>query len=289
MKQLRFFVIALFATAFLPACHEKTETEETPKQDSVVINDSLATAQAEIDSLMALVNDINEGMNELKQMQDIVSSQDLSLETPDKKQRIKADMELIKQAVAQRQKRLAELEKRLNQSTHYTDEMKKTISSLKQQLEDQQTTINDLTRQLERAHIEISNLNTRVDSLNTVNEEVKQEKVRAQEESVRLENELNVCYYVIGTKKELKKNRIIETGFLRKTKIMPDDFERSYFTKADKRTLNSINLNSNKAQVLSKHPASSYEIVDNGKTKILRILHQDKFWELSNYLIIKVD
>ena len=128
-----------------------------------------------------------------------------------------------------------------------------------------------------------------MDSLNTVNTAVNEEKVRAQEESTRLANELNTCYYVIGSKKELKANKIIETGFLRKTKIMERDYEMSYFTKADKRTLSVIPLHSKKAEVMSKHPAGSYEIVDNGGSKTLRIINSTKFWELSNYLIVKID
>ena len=104
-----------------------------------------------------------------------------------------------------------------------------------------------------------------------------------------LNNELNVCYYVVGSKKELKKNKIIQTGFLRKTKIMEGDFERSYFTKADKRTLSLIALHSKKADVLSKHPAGSYQIVEDANgLKSLKITDSSRFWELSNFLIVKV-
>ena len=93
----------------------------------------------------------------------------------------------------------------------------------------------------------------------------------------------------ILSKKELKENKIIETGFLRKTKIMEGDFERSYFTKADKRTLSRIPLHSKKAEVMSKHPAGSYEIVNEANGKCLNILNSSKFWEYSNYLIVKIN
>ena len=181
------------------------------------------------------------------------------------------------------------MEKRLSQSTNYTTEMKKTIENLKKQLEVQQGTINDLTTQLKAAHIEITNLNTRVDSLVTVNNTVNQEKKEAQAESERLANELNVCFYAVGSKKELKENKIIETGFLRKTKIMEGDFVKSYFTKADKRTLSEIQLHSKKAEVMSKHPKESYTIVDGASGKVLRINNSSRFWEFSNYLVVKVD
>lgn len=291
MKKINLFVLLIVCLAMMPSCHDNNQQDATAALDSInnEINDSLATALAEKDSLMALMNDIADGMQQIKEMEDIVTVQNLSGETPDRKQQLRNDVALIQQSIEQKKKRLAELEKRLSQSTNYTNDMKKTIESLKKQLATQETTINDLTKQLQAAHIEISNLNTRVDSLNTVNTTVKQEKKQAQEESVRLANELNTCYYAIGSKKELKANKIIETGFLRKTKIMEGDFEKSYFTKADKRTLGEISLHSKKAEVMSKHPAESYTIVDGPSGKVLHITNSSKFWEFSNYLIIKVD
>ena len=70
---------------------------------------------------------------------------------------------------------------------------------------------------------------------------------------------------------------------------MEGDFEKSYFTKADKRTLSVIPLHSKKAKILSKQPAGSYVIEDNGGVKTLRITNATKFWELSNFLIVQID
>ena len=291
MKKIKFLVIALVAMTLMPACSNKAEQEEATREDSIntELNDSLATALAEKDSLMALMNDISDGMNQLKELQDVVSVRNLSGETPDRKAQLRSDMELLQKSVAERKKRLEDLEKRLTQSRNYNDEMRKTIATMKKQLENQQSTIDDLTQQLAQAHIVNNTLNTRVDSLNTVNTEVREEKARAQEETVRVTNEMNVCYYVIGNKKELKNHHIIETGFLKKTKIMEGEFERSYFTKADKRTLNVIPLHSKKAKLLSKHPQGTYQLVDDGNVKSLHITDAARFWELSNYLIVQID
>ena len=171
MKKIKYLVITLVAMALMPSCSNKTEQEEATRHDSIntELNDSLATALAEKDSLMALMNDINEGMNQLKELQDVVSMPGLSGETPDRKAQLRSDMELLQKAVAQRKKRLEDLEKRLAQSQNYNDEMRKTIETLKKQLANQQSTIDDLTQQLAEAHIVINTLNTRVDSLNTVN------------------------------------------------------------------------------------------------------------------------
>ena len=291
MKKIRLFALGWMILALVGSCQRFAQVDDTSKQDSInnELNDSLATALAEKDSLMSLMTEIGDGMMQIKEMQGVVNATNLKGETPDRKAQLRNDIVLIKQSIEDRKKRLAELEKRLSQSTNYTAEMKKTIESLKNQLNEQQATINDLTQQLAKAHVEIENLTKSVDSLTSVNTTVTQEKVQAQEESERLANELNVCYYAVGSKKELKENKIIETGFLRKTKIMEGDFERSYFTKADKRTLSRIPLHSKKAEVMSKHPAGSYEIVNEANGKCLNILNSSKFWEYSNYLIVKIN
>ena len=227
-----------------------------------------------------------------KELEDIVSVKNLSGETPDRKKQLRDDIVLIQQSINKHKQRLNELEKRLKQSTNYNSTMEKSIANLKAQLEEQQKNINSLTEQLAAAHIQIKNLNQSVDSLSTVNKAVVKEKEAAQEESKQLTNEVNIlntCYYVIGSKKELKAHKIIESGFLRKTKILQGDFEMSYFTKADRRTLSEIPLHSNKAQLMTNHPSDSYEIVDHGNGKVLHILNAARFWEKSNFLVIKID
>ena len=294
MKKIMYLVWLMAGLAILPACQRSNKLEaEAMRQDSInaVLQDSINTANAEKDSLMQLMGDIADGMQQIKELEDIVSVNNLSGETPDRKKQLRDDIVLIQQSINKHKARLAELEKRLKQSTNYNASMQKSIANLKQQLEEQQQTINGLTDQLAAAHIQIKNLNQSVDSLNTVNKTVTKEKEAAQEESKQLTNEvnnLNVCYYVVGSKKELKAHKIIETGFLRKTKILQGDYEMSYFTKADRRTLNEIPLHNNKAQVMTNHPKDSYEIVDQGGSKVLRILNPGRFWEKSNFLVVKV-
>lgn len=292
MKKLVIIMAAIALISGIASCMRSDKSDaERARQDSInqVLGDSLATALAEKDSLMALMTDINDGLSEIKNIENIVAQGNIGAETPDKRAQLRDDIILIKQSIEKRKERLAQLEAKLSKSNNYNSEMQKTIESLKKQLEDQQASIESLTKQLEAAHVQISNLNTRVDSLKHQNEAETAAKVEAQKQAEQLTIELNTCYYVVGSKKELKENKIIETGFLRKTKILEKDFEKSYFTRADKRTLNEIQLHNKKAQVMSKHPQGSYSIENDEKgLKTLRILDQKRFWELSNYLIVKV-
>ncbi len=293
MKRNDLLIACLAAMSVLAACNsggQKGNDAQSRQNDSInsVISDSLATAMAERDTLMALMNDVSDGLTQIKQMEDIVAQGNLNGETMDKKVQLRNDMEAIQRALQERNNRLDKLEARLSKSTSYNDEMKEAIQKMRQQLNEQSNTINTLTQQLAAAHIVIKNLNSSIDSLNTVNTAVNQEKNKAQEESVRLANQLNECYYAVGSKNELKAHKIIETGFLRRTKIMEGSFAKNYFTKADKRTLSVIPLHNTKAEVMSKHPAGSYTIVDEGGQKVLKILNSTRFWELSNYLVVKV-
>ena len=71
---------------------------------------------------------------------------------------------------------------------------------------------------------------------------------------------------------------------------MESDYEKSYFTKADKRSLSVVPLHSKKAKVLSKHPAESYTIeTDAQGMKTLKIVNGTRFWEMSNFLIVQID
>lgn len=301
MRKILYFVAALVVMAgiaSMSSCKkDKTEVAKVNQDsiDNLALTDSLATIRAEKDTLAALMMEVSDGMNQILDMQNQMSVENLNSDSPDKKIQLRNNILAIQQGIVEQKQRVAQLEKRLKQSTNYSDAMKKQIASLKQQLDHQESIINSLTAQLQAAHVTIKNLNTKVDSLNTENAHVtsayNNASARAQEETQRannLVNEMNVCYYVVGSKKELKRQKIIETGFLKKTRVMEGDFTQSYFTKADKRTLNRIALHSKKAEIMSRHPSGSYVIEDEGGQKVLKITNPSRFWELSNYLVVKI-
>ncbi len=298
MKKIVIISLAFFAVSSLSVSCKKGAEEKKVNTDSienVELKGELASVNAEKDSLNTLMNDIADGMNQILDVQDVMNVSNLGSETVDKKNHLRDQVVAIQEMVKDRQRRLNELEKRLTASGAYSDDLKKQVSTLKKQLQNQEKIINQLTAELQAANVKISKLNVRVDSLRTENTQVKSdlktEKQNVEAEKARntsLTNTMNECFYVIGSKKELKEQKIIETGFLRKTKVMEGDYTKSYFTKADKRTLTQINLHNKKAQVMSKHPAGSYVIEEVGGQKVLRITNPTRFWELSNYLVVKV-
>ncbi len=97
----------------------------------------------------------------------------------------------------------------------------KSIQTLKTQIADQEGTIETLRKDLSAANIHIERLTANVDSLNSAMESVNAAKEVVEQEATSLSNELNECYYAVGSKTELREHKLIESGFLRKTKIMP--------------------------------------------------------------------
>ena len=279
----------LGALLALSACNQKNETEEAHKQaiaDASKVE--LQNAVADRDQLFLLVNEISQGMDQIKDLENILTvNANAGGETPSQREQIQADIASIQKALQERREKLAELEKKLNNSTLTNNNLRSTIATLRNQIDTQSNEIESLKTILTAAKARIGELNTAVDSLNTTVTTVTAQKDEAEQQSVDLANELNTCFYAVGSKKELKDNEIIETGFLRKTKIMEGDFDRNFFTTADKRTLTTIPLHSDKAKVLTNQPESSYVIEDVDGQKVLRITNPASFWSLRNYLVVK--
>ncbi len=287
-KKLLFGLVAILGLA---ACNSgKNEEEMAEQARAEATKQELETAVADRDQLLSLVNEINTGMDQIKQLENILTvTNNMPGETKGQREQIQSDIAAIQKALQERRLKLAELEKKLDSSNLTNNNLRKTIASLRNQIDGQAKEMETLKSNLGEANERIGQLDAAVDSLNTTVSDVANERDLAQQESIELANELNTCYYVIATKSELKDHKIIETGFLRKTKLMKGDFDQNFFTTADKRVLTSIALHSNKAEVLTNQPKASYNIEDNNGQKILKITNPDLFWSLGNYLVIKID
>lgn len=283
--------LSMIAALALSACDSgKSERAKESEALNQATREELATAVAERDQLFSLYNDINQGMEQIKQLENILTvSNALPGESVSQREQIMSDIAAIQKTLQERREKLSELEKKLASSNQSNNTLRQSIANLRAQLESQTEEIVSLKDNLEQARQRIGKLDATVDSLTTTVTTVTDERDVAQEESVNLANELNTCYYAIGSKSELKDRHIIETGFLRKTKLMKGDFDQSFFTTADKRTLSRIALHSKKAEVLTNQPEGSYIIDSDNGQKVLVITNPDAFWSLSNYLVIKID
>lgn len=287
-RTLSLSVIAL--TILATSCGGEKQTKPSTEETLQMTQAELAQAVADQDSLLTLMNDISAGMTRIKELENILATPSLNNETPDQRQQIRDDIAAIQNELQARRDRLDALETKLRKSQSQNATLQKSIETLRAQIDEQDRTISSLKSSLADANMHIENLTRNVDSLTSTVAIVNQEREEVENRNTDLSNELATCYYALGSKNELKEHKLIETGFLRKTKVMPDDYEASYFTRADKRTLNLLPLHSTKAKVLTNQPADSYTIeTDAQGMKSLRITDSNRFWAISNFLIVQID
>lgn len=251
--------------------------------------EELAQAISERDRLLALVKDISESVSRIKELENIVTVTSKG-ESAGQRRQLLADIARVHQTLTARRKQLAELEAELKESSTYSEGLQQTIDALLAQTDLQTREIETLRGQLSEANERIGSLNTRVDSLNTTVLSVEGQRDSAREVSRTLADELNTCFYVVASRRELKEHNIIESGFLRKTRLMPDDFDRGFFIISDKRSLDRLDTGAKKARLLTNHPTDSYNMVTTPEgTCGIVITDPAGFWSLTNYLVVQKD
>jgi hypothetical protein len=226
-------------------------------------------------------NEIQSNLDAIKEKEKIVSNNSKTAETRKAKaDQIVEDIQQMYDIMNKNKQRLASLKGQLASNKNKSAELEKFITRLQTDIETRDAQINDLKTQLEQLNVAMTNLNTSY-------QEVTQESQSKTEK-------LNTAYYTFGTAKELTKNGVLtkEGGFigLGKTQKVKEDFNKTYFTKVDISTTNSITLGAKKAKLITSHPVESYKFEgENGKADKLNILNPEEFWSSSKYLVIVVD
>lgn len=254
------------------------------------LDDSLKVALANADSLFSLLYDVTAGMDQITRLEGLMGSE-LNNENATARENLAKQMEAVQRGLIDRRKRIEELEAKLAATNGGSAKMKHQMDILRRQIDEQASAVSDLRAQLEAANIHIQALDSTIVSLNSTVDTVTAQRDKTEQELQATIAELNTVYYVIGTDKELKSANIIEGGgFLRKTKILPSDFDRSYMTRTDRRTLHEIPIDAKKAKVLTQQPQGSYQFdrLPNGNLSLV-ITDATAFWSVSNILVIKID
>lgn len=241
------------------------------------------------DSLMLLMGDIYSGLDSINMQEGLLYNMG-SGDNADRREEVRQNLSNIKARLNANRALIAKLESQLKASGSENAVQVKTINQLKAHIEQQDKKIAQLESDLANARGQIEELNTQVAE---TQEQVKAEtaaKEEAQQAVVAAKNEVNRVYYAIGTAKELKANGLLEKKFLGATKVMKGDFNESYFTKADRRSLSVIPTGSKNVKIWSNHPQGSYEIVSNTDgTKTVKVTNPKAFWSVTPYLIIQVN
>lgn len=280
----------LISCVFLSLLSCNNNAKENSPKETIANSQQNINLQSERDSLLSLFNDVTSDILEIRQIEHIVSITKNNGDEMNLSQNINVELAAIKATLQERRERLEELERKLQSQAGEATKLREMISNLVQQINSNEATINELSNKLALANATIADLNITVDSLNLTVSNERSQREQVQQQNIDLTNEINRCFYALGSSKELKAHKIIEAGFLKKTKIMQGDYELSYFTQADRRTLTSIPLHSKKIKVKTNHPVNSYNIEeDSNGIKTMVITNPAAFWQNSNFLVIQID
>lgn len=257
------------------------DLEMTALRDS--LNQIISQKDNEIDGMMETFNDIEAGFREIDAAEGRVALARQG-EGANAKERIRENMEFIKDAMARNKELINKLRQQLRESTIKGNALKTTIENMMKQIEEKDKKIQDLIEELDAKDIHISRLDEEVANLNTNVSNLTEETNQKTQTINTQDKQLNTAWFVFGTKSELKQQHILEDG-----KVLQANFNQNYFTKIDIRVDKEIKLYSRSAKMMTSHPAGSYTLDrDANKQYILRISDPQKFWSTSKYLVILV-
>lgn len=290
MKNL--FILLLIIPALWQCTSGPSSKELQAKNDSLMIE--AAQKDSQMNFLVETMGNIETNLKLIKEKEKLIAVQsqsgDKNLTTGEA---INQDIHMIYELMLQNKEHIQNLEKKLKKSSADNIEIRKLIGSLNEQLQAKSAEILQLQESLLQKNIVIDELNYEVIGLSMAVDSVKTVNKATREQLEATKTEANTAFYAFGTRKELKdKNIIVRQGFLffGSDKVLKDDFEKDYFTKVDTRTTAELPLYASKAQVLTSHPADSFELTTGeNKDLVLVITNAAKFWSISKYLVVEVN
>ena len=281
MKKL--FILAVSVIA-LASCNDGVKkVEETAQQQRDSLNQIIAQKDNEINDMMTTLSDIEEGFREITEAQNRVTLAKQG-EGTNTTQRIKENFQFIQSVMRQNKELINKLKQQVRESSVKGGQLKKIIDNLTQQMEKKDQQMQALREELDRRDIHIAELDEQVADLNTNVSNLTAENTQKSQTISTQDKQLNTAWFVFGTSKELKEQKILVDG-----KVLQSNFNKVYFTKIDIRIDKEIKLYSKSATILTAHPASSYSLDrDANKQYILRITDPQLFWSTSKYLVVQV-
>lgn len=281
MKKLLFVMVC---AAMMVGCQQNQE-----KQDALVnqlrdsLNSIITQKNTELNDMMSTLNDIEDGFREINEAQGRVALAK-SGEGTNTKARIRENVQFIQTTMKQNRELINKLKQQLRESSFKSDQLKRALESLTAQLEEKDKQLQLLRDELEDRDIYIGELGEKIEGLSTDVANLQEESTQKTETINTQDKQLHTAWFVFGTKKELKEQKILADG-----KVLQSNFNKEYFTKIDIRVDKEIKLYSSSAKLLTSHPSSAYTLQrDANKQYVLRITDPQLFWSTSKYLVVLV-
>ena len=283
MKKVLFMALAIGVFTLYSCNGDKKNSKDDGLEQSDSLSRIIEQKDKEINDMMGTIKEIQEGLREINEAENRVNIVKDG-EGANKSTQIKENIQFISTTMTRNRELIQKLRQQLRESSFKGDQFKKTISSLMQQIEDKEMQLKQLRAELSAKDIHIAELDETIGTLNTSVNELTEESNKKTETINTQDKQLNTAWYVFGTKKELKEQRILADG-----KLMQSNFNKNYFTKIDIRVDKEIKLYTKSAKILTVHPADSYKLSQDASNQyVLRITNPELFWSTSKYLVVLV-
>jgi len=302
MNFVRVLPAALMSAVVLSACNTETKQQlATVAHADSVHTDSLANVRSQLmQEVMSSTQFVSEINAELAKARALQSKKEPALETTAEvtasQEQRKAIVARISHLVARLdsvQTRLASTRSRVNALTKQDSDLVAQVATYEKSIADLQATAAkeraDFQAVIDRQTGQIAELNSKVDTLNTV-------RTALVDTVGQLTSEKNTAYYIIGTRDELiKKGVLVPEGGKRfflvggRNVVPARQLDPSNFSKIDRLADRNIRLPEGEYQILTRQNVSfaKPQIEKDGKIAGgLTIEQPERFWEASRFLII---
>lgn len=261
------------------SCSNGNTKQEESNADSTVVVETLENN--EVNQMMDLINSVSACLDSVQVQEKIIFSQ---LEGT-QKEKLMTQLASFKDLLARKQAQIDELtakNKSLSSSTKTTiKNLQSMIEYLNDQLADKCARIEQMEELMQKKDVKIDELRYNVSTLTSESEYLK-------DQNYEQDKELNSRYYCVASKDELKQKGLLKGGFMKKTKVDNNNVDKSLFKRVDGRYFKSLQIESKNPKILTGNPEASYTLVKNDDgTTTLNIIDEEKFWAVSNFLIIQ--
>lgn len=289
MKKILLMLAAVLTLAV--GCDTKKEKEQAKDNNTATIDSlrqALTQSQNESSDLIETLSQIQDGFDQINEAEGRVTVENRQGERANK-QAIMENMAFIQRTLKLNRELISNLQQQLR-TTSQSDartksKLEEMVANFTKQLEDKNKEIESLREELAKRDIQIAEQGEQIASLNTNVSSLSQQNEAKARTVAAQDKELHTAYYVFGTKKELREQRILQRGDVLKS----NDFNKDYFTRIDLRVTKTIRLYSKSAKLMTNHPAASYLLEKDAQGQYtLRITDPQTFWSVSKYLVITV-
>lgn len=275
-----------FVILGLAACQSgPSESEIAARSENDRLKSEVMTRDSLIADMTRSFGDIEENLAMIEDREKLLPPDEAKL-TVDQRERIMRDIQLMNSLMQESRDRIAELTKKLDKSKVESGSLRKKLKALDTELASRDSSITLMKEELLAKDFKIDEVNQKLNAFEL-------EMARREATIEQLGNELHTAWYAVGTAKDLEAKGVVtrEGGVLGigRSSELNSGLAGNALNTVDTRNTERIPLEGKKVELVTEHPAGSYEIVkEKDELAYLKIKDPDAFWRLSHYFVAEV-